>query len=315
MDGVITLRGLEAAARSYLAQDEDAPELLIARNVPLVHWLEHGLDNRLFNVYWSCRFEGDAADPTTLASVYIVRAIGGPHQRGVGAISFLRTPLERNHLISTLGFDLVLPGQTRRPDTVFFQQFRDSRNSEPCVVVELEHRNRSFRRLLEWLLGYFALIPSLRTAVGIKMFKGPDDNPRQFGAVAVQLNRANGHAPHLAYVASIGTGPLTPRAMSDIYQVIRHEDADAMPHFEDGVAHEVALGHKSWQLDAMDCPVLKIKVADLLFLDDNDLLADAPPTTERLEMDLYKVIYQRRGAWDLAREIGSVLGQGAACSE
>ncbi|EQC29455.1 hypothetical protein SDRG_12917 [Saprolegnia diclina VS20] len=292
MDGAITRQGLEAAARVYLSQDEDAPELLIARNVPLVHWLTHGLDNRLFNVIWSCRFHGDAADPATLASVYIVRATGKPNQAGVQNLNNLLTPQQGNHLIVYTGFDLKLLGQTRLPDLAVFQKFRDSQNIRLCMVVEVELKNRSFPRMLRWLRGYFRLIPSLRTAVGIKIFGPQRGNARQFGTIAVMLHRAVGHTAQLAYVASIGTAPLTDQAMATVVGVIGQDAANAMPHFDVNIAHEIALGHEEWQLDAIGRPVLHITIADLLYLDNANLLAGAPPTTERLEIDLYKLIFK-----------------------
>ncbi|KDO34330.1 hypothetical protein SPRG_01465 [Saprolegnia parasitica CBS 223.65] len=105
------------------------------------------------------------------------------------------------------------------------------------------------------------------------------------------LSRAAGHAPQLVHVASIGTAPLTRQAMPSIVRVIGQDAANAMPHFEANIAHEVAQGHLEWQLDPVARPVLHITIADLLYLDDANLLAGAPPTIEHLEIDLYKVVF------------------------
>ncbi|EQC24808.1 hypothetical protein SDRG_17299 [Saprolegnia diclina VS20] len=163
-------------------------------------------------------------------------------------------------------------------------------NGAVRMIVEFEHKHRSFPVMVDCCCGYFATYPSLRTTVAIKLFGAQGGDPFRFGAIALQYKRDADGQPRLVYAASIGTAPLTDQAKDRIRRKIGDEAFAAIHRFEDGVANEAALQHVTWAHPTMDCPQLSIEVSDLEYSDVHGLLAGAPPTNERLVIDLYKVI-------------------------
>ena len=67
------------------------------------------------------------------------------------------------------------------------------------------------------------------------------------------------------------------------------EVLDAMQHFEDGIAHEMALHHVRWAHPTLDPPRIELTVDDLWYQDEGHLLGDAPPNLTSLFIDLYTV--------------------------
>ncbi|EQC29900.1 hypothetical protein SDRG_12444 [Saprolegnia diclina VS20] len=288
MDGAITSEAVEAAARVFHAMAKDCPPLLVAKNVPLAKLLADGMDGRDFGVRLVGKYDPccNPHDPSTLVSIYVVRSLSFKHQAAVTKIVSQLDGQQTGHLETHLGANLIAGGgHAHVPDVVVL-----SDDGTVRMIVEFEYKHRSFRVLVDCCCGYLATYPSLRTTVAIKLFGAQGGDPFRFGAIALQYKRDADGQPHLMYAASIGTAPLTLIAQRHIRCKIGDEAFAAMGHFEDGVANETALQHATWAHPTMDCPQLSIEVSDLEYSDVHDLLAGAPPTNERLVIDLYKVI-------------------------
>ena len=199
MDGALTFDRLAAAANVFCAHDGEMLPMLIARNVPLIAWRDdETLNGRQFHVVFGAAFDGDPWDSATLASVFIVRRTpSGPHQMALG---FTMVDLA----IQTIGFpdalsigpsqDITLDGEVRLPDMAIFQRIRAFEYlNDPCVVLELDYKNRPFSVLEHWIKGFISL--KTRTAIAIKLFKNPESEVGHFGAVALKYVRGEVGAP------------------------------------------------------------------------------------------------------------------------
>ncbi|EQC34461.1 hypothetical protein SDRG_07791 [Saprolegnia diclina VS20] len=289
MDGTLTFDGLETAAKVFCAHDGEMSPMLIARDVPLITWRDdETLNCRQFHVVFGATFDGDPRNSATLAAIFIVRRTpSGPHQMALG-YTMMDLGIQKINFGDAFYIgpckDLTLDGEVRLPDMAIFQRIRGWKSlQDPCVVLELDHKNRPFSVLEEWIKGFISL--KTRTAIAIKLFEYPHSEVGHFGAVALKYVRGKVGAPQLQLAASFGTVPLS----SDIVSGMSDEVRDAMQHFEDGVAHEVALGHARWAHPTLAPPRIELTVDDLWYQDEDHLLGAAPPNLTSLFIDLYTV--------------------------
>ncbi|KDO34393.1 hypothetical protein SPRG_01529 [Saprolegnia parasitica CBS 223.65] len=175
MDGALTLDGLETAAKVFCARDGEMSPMLIARNVPLVAWLDdETLHGRQFRVVFGATFDGDPRDPATLATIFIVRRTLSRAQ--AQSLGDTMDDLSIQKIDSRDAFsigpceDLTLDGKGRQPDIAIFQRIRGWKClKDSCVVLELDYKNRSFSVLELWIKDFISL--ETRTAIAIKLLR------------------------------------------------------------------------------------------------------------------------------------------------
>ncbi|KDO34394.1 hypothetical protein SPRG_01530 [Saprolegnia parasitica CBS 223.65] len=271
MEGAVMREGLEAAATLFQAQVDDAPRMLVARNVPLVEWLADDYDSRLCGVILSATYEGDADDPSTLASIYIVRAITRPPYSSTFEMTQSRP--------------IIANGEVRIADSKMACVDADGAMLPPIMVIELEVVNRSISTIVAWMKGYFDMLAGLRVALAFKYFLDADaDDPQRFSAVVLQYGRnATGHVV-LQFAASFGSAPLT----LDEKATIDDDILATMEIFDDEIASELALGHTKWAHATLACPTLKLAVEDLWPGPDRELYVARG--TEHISLDLYAMM-------------------------
>ncbi|EQC34463.1 hypothetical protein SDRG_07793 [Saprolegnia diclina VS20] len=196
MEGAVTREGLEAAATLFQAQVNDAPRMLVARNVPLVEWLADDYDSRLCGAILSVTYEGEADDVSTLASIYIVRAITRPPYSTTFEMAQSRP--------------IIANGEVRIADSQMACVDANGAMLPPIMVIELEVVNRSISTIVAWMQGYFDMLAGLRVALAFKYFLDEDaEDPQRFSAVVLQYGRnAMGHVV-LQFAASFGSVSLS----------------------------------------------------------------------------------------------------------
>ena len=220
--GTVSAAHLDEAIRESerrVDRGEDDVEVVVARNVPLATW-EKSEVGRFSSVFIEARYDTE----DNKVELVITKVQGQAHEYVVGEITAqLRNyGIDNGHVLRVAGGDMTLtvPNTTqrriRRPDTALRPHFSSIGDNPPMprLLVEVEFKHRSVERGLNFCRQYFAMIPQLRTALFLKVFRRRVDDT--FASLAVVLRRGAAGAVDTIDMVSFGSAPLRSNTLTTL---------------------------------------------------------------------------------------------------
>jgi hypothetical protein len=179
--------------------------VLVARRIKVCKWIKSSINSNRRHIYFEVEFNGERVSTQTVGDLYIIKARDFVQQAAVTSFNyelnmFMENYWARNFTVCAYGDSVSGRGRVRDIDTFVW------RNRDVIAILEADCKSRSLPAAHTFCLEHFAVLPSLRFVILLKVFLRGQDYTRIAAVAVLYLRRPAG--PAVADAVSFGTRAL-----------------------------------------------------------------------------------------------------------